>query len=84
MPEIDEVVQRLTDKEPDLDVVLEDGDHHTVWSVTDAGSQSSLAGALAVIEASYIIDGHHRVAATLARGPDPGLRGVDLWPWISR
>lgn len=75
VPEIDEVVQRLTDEEPDLEVVLEDGDHHTVWSVADAGSKASLAGALATIEASYIIDGHHRVAATLARGHDPATQG---------
>jgi uncharacterized protein (DUF1015 family) len=68
---LDEVVQSLTVREPDLDVVLEDGDHHTVWSVTDAASKSGLAGALASIEASYIIDGHHRVAATLARGRHP-------------
>ena len=75
VPEIDEVVQKLTDEEPDLDAVLEDGDHHTVWSVTDAESKSSLARALAAIEASYIIDGHHRVAATLARGHDPATPG---------
>ncbi|HEX5672184.1 MAG TPA: DUF1015 family protein, partial [Acidimicrobiia bacterium] len=75
VPEIDEVVQTLTTEEPDLDVVLEDGDHHTVWAVTDAGPRSSLATALTAIEASYIIDGHHRVKATLARGHDPATPG---------
>lgn len=75
VPRIDDVVQRLTAAEPDLDVVLEDGDHHTVWSVSDSAAVSRLAGALAAIESSYIIDGHHRVAATLARGHDPATRG---------
>lgn len=75
VPEVDDVVLRLTAEEPDLDVVLDDGDHHTVWSVTEAGSKSSLAGALAAIDASYIIDGHHRVSATLARGHDPATPG---------
>jgi uncharacterized protein (DUF1015 family) len=75
VPEIDDVVQRLTDEEPDLDVELEDGDRHTVWAVTDAESKSGLADALAEIEASYIIDGHHRVAATLARAHDPATPG---------
>ena len=70
-PAIDEVVHRLTEGEPDLDVVLEDGDHHTVWVVSHPRSIAELAEALAAIEATYVIDGHHRVAATLARGHDP-------------
>lgn len=70
-PAVDEVVQRLTEAEPDLDVVLEDGDHHTVWVVSHPGSIAQLAEALAAIKATYVIDGHHRVAATLARGHDP-------------
>jgi uncharacterized protein (DUF1015 family) len=70
-PAIDEVVQRLTEREPDLDVILDDGDHHTVWAVSDPGSIAELAEALTAIEATYVIDGHHRVAATLARGHDP-------------
>jgi len=72
---IDDVVGRLTENPPELDVVLDDGDHHTVWAVTDADSLSLLGEALAAIEASYIIDGHHRVAATLARGHDSSTAG---------
>ena len=34
-----------------------------------------LASALETIEAAYIIDGHHRVAATLRRGVSPNLPG---------
>ena len=70
-PALDEAVQRLTEAEPDLDVVLDDGDQHTVWAVSDLGSIAALAEALAAIEATYIIDGHHRVSATLARDHDP-------------
>jgi uncharacterized protein (DUF1015 family) len=75
LEEVDEVVESLTTEDPDLDVVLEDGDQHTVWSVAQPQSRSSLAAALAAIDASYIIDGHHRVAATLARGHDPASPG---------
>ena len=75
LPEVDDVVGRLTQKVPDLDAILEDGDHQVVWAITDKSSIAELAQALARIEASYIIDGHHRVAATLERGHDPSTAG---------
>lgn len=72
---IDRLVDRLTERAPELDTVLDDGDHQIVWSISDESSVAELAQALARIEASYIIDGHHRVAATLERGHDPSMAG---------
>ena len=63
--EVDVAVARLRTHPPDLDVTLEDGDRQRVWAVN---SDSELAGALRSIPRAYIIDGHHRVAATIRRG----------------
>jgi uncharacterized protein (DUF1015 family) len=68
--EIDEVVAAITAGAPELDVTLSDGDRERVWRIGDpetiARLQSSFEGTSA-----YIIDGHHRVAATIQRGADP-------------
>lgn len=66
-PEIDELVARLTEREPDLDVTLEDGDRHTAWIIEDHEAQETLMAAFAEVGAAYIIDGHHRVAAAVER-----------------
>ena len=70
-PEIDAMVALITHDPPDLDVVLEDGDRQTVWTVTDREVLEGLRAAFADVPAAYIVDGHHRVAATLKRGKNP-------------
>ena len=62
---VDEAVARLQARSPALDVTLDDGDRQRVWAV---GTDSELAAALGSIPRAYIIDGHHRVAATIGRG----------------
>jgi uncharacterized protein (DUF1015 family) len=69
-PEIDGMVSLLTEDEPDLDVTLDDGDRHTVWLVENDEAQEGLVAAFADVSAAYIIDGHHRVAATVQRDGD--------------
>ncbi|HUO45595.1 MAG TPA: DUF1015 family protein [Acidimicrobiia bacterium] len=71
-PEIDAMVALITHEPPDLDIVLEDGDRQTIWTVTDREVLEGLRAAFADVPAAYIVDGHHRVAATLERGTDPG------------
>ncbi len=68
---LDALVTRIVGGPPQLDVVLADGERHTVWAVTEGGMIEDLQAGLAEIEAAYIVDGHHRVAATLRRGTDP-------------
>lgn len=67
-PAVDAAVERITARPPDLDVVLEDGDRHRVWR---AGRDQALMESLAEVVNAYIIDGHHRVAATVQRGAAP-------------
>lgn len=70
-PEIDAMVALVTEQHPDLDVTLEDGDRKTVWMVENPEAQEGLVAAFSDVPAAYIIDGHHRVAATVQRGADP-------------
>lgn len=67
-PGVDAAVARITARRPALEVTLEDGDRHRVWL---AGKDEDLMAALADVGSAYIIDGHHRVAATVQRGADP-------------
>jgi uncharacterized protein (DUF1015 family) len=69
-PEIDAIVALLTEHTPDLDVTLEDGDRNTAWIVENHDAQEGLMAAFADVSAAYIIDGHHRVAATVQRAAD--------------
>ena len=70
-PGIDSVVSTVTGRDPDLDVTLEDGDHQTVWLVRDPAELEGLMAEFGEVPAAYIVDGHHRVAATVQRGADP-------------
>lgn len=68
--QIDETVELIKTGVPDLDVALPDGDRHRVWRVAGRNTIEDLeAGFDGVV--AYIIDGHHRVAATIRRGGDP-------------
>ena len=69
-PEIDSLVSEITRRDPDLDVTLEDGDRQTVWLVRDPADLETLTAAFGEVPAAYIIDGHHRVAATVQRDAD--------------
>ena len=59
-PEIDSMVSRLTERDPDLDVTLEDGDRQTVWLVDDAHDLGGLDGG--VCRGSRRL--HHRRASS--------------------
>lgn len=74
-PEIDAMVALITHERPELDVVLPDGDRQTVWAVTDREVIDGLVAGFADVAAAYIVDGHHRVAATVERGADPASPG---------
>lgn len=62
-PSIDALAERAAAGAPQLDFETVDGVQHQVWRVADPGTQTALQDAFAAVEATYIIDGHHRVAA---------------------
>ena len=61
--DIDELVLRLTQATADLDFVTSDGLIQQVWAITDPDDVGGLQAAFASVASTYIIDGHHRVAA---------------------
>lgn len=61
--EIRALVDVLSRAEPALDFTTGDGLRQQVWAVTGAGDLAALRTAFARVDATYIIDGHHRVAA---------------------
>jgi uncharacterized protein (DUF1015 family) len=61
--EIDDLFDRETARQPEVDFTAPDGVRHTAWIIEAAGDIAFLETAFAAIPALYIADGHHRSAA---------------------
>ena len=61
--EIDELVKKIVDKEPEYDFVAEDGFGHHFWVIKDQKIIEKIIELFAKIPATYVADGHHRTAA---------------------
>ncbi|GAB3686735.1 DUF1015 family protein [Saccharopolyspora tripterygii] len=57
------VTEKVTATEPDVDLTTEDGTRHTAWFPQDPGLARAAELGLGALEALYIADGHHRLAA---------------------
>lgn len=68
--QLDDTVDLIKEAASDLDVTLPDGDRHRVWRVADPEMIERFGASFEGV-ACYIIDGHHRVAASIRRGADP-------------
>ena len=62
---IAEVRDRALQGEPAVDFKADDGQHYTLWPITDADGAGAIRGALAS-QSVYIADGHHRYETALA------------------
>lgn len=62
-PTIKRMVEEICSRGPDVSVTLEDGALHQIW-VAPADTVPALLGAFAQIPRAYIVDGHHRAAAS--------------------
>ncbi len=73
-PEIDTLLARATQRDPDVAVTAADDVTHELWVIADAGPIEELTYAFEALPAVYIADGHHRSAAAArvaaARGGD--------------
>lgn len=74
-PAIDALVADACRTSPLVDLVTVDGVEHRVWEVPGELT-STLADAFAAVPTAYIVDGHHRVAATLRTGDESFLAGL--------
>ncbi len=77
-PEIDTLLKRATERDPDVAVTAADDVTHELWVIADAAPIEELTYAFDAMPAVYIADGHHRSAAAArvseARG-GAGARG---------
>jgi len=62
-PEIDTLLKRATERDPDVTVTADDDVVHELWVIADAGPIAELTAAFEAVGALYIADGHHRSAA---------------------
>ncbi|WP_460955502.1 DUF1015 family protein [Parasphingorhabdus pacifica] len=70
----------IADAEPDMRSTSSGGTTHTLWFSQDAEVASAVRAELGHIDALYIADGHHRMAAADAYAPrTPGLNLSDAF-----
>ena len=71
-PEIDTLLKRATERDPDVAVTADDEVMHELWVIADAAPIDEFTRAFDALPAIYIADGHHRSAAaervSVARG----------------
>jgi uncharacterized protein (DUF1015 family) len=74
--DVEVIVDRVTRREPSIDLVARDGVEHTLWVVDDPAEVDALRRALGEAGDLYVADGHHRSAAAsrvaAARADLPG------------
>jgi uncharacterized protein (DUF1015 family) len=62
-PEIDTMLRRATERDPDIAVTADDDVSHELWVIADSAPIEELTAAFDALAALYIADGHHRSAA---------------------
>lgn len=63
VPEIAELINSATAKEPVYDFAADDNVHHTLWVIDDRPVIDRLTALFANVPCLYVADGHHRSAA---------------------
>ena len=67
-PEIDAMLAQATAAKPEIDVTIDDGVRHQLWTIADDVTIDKLTRAFEALPALYIADGHHRSAAAARVG----------------
>jgi uncharacterized protein (DUF1015 family) len=73
-PEIDEIISKATENNPEYDFKTIDNKEHIVWLINTSEDLEYITEKFAEIPAFYIADGHHRCASTIRnyhRNPEP-------------
>ena len=61
--EIDSIIEKVTEGEPEYDFVSDDGIGHTFWVIRDRETIGRLESLFEDMDAVYVADGHHRSAS---------------------
>lgn len=60
---IDVLIEKIAQKQPELEFVSEDGVAQKIWCVEDPEQHKELASLFEKIDVTYLTDGHHRAAS---------------------
>ena len=60
---LNEILEEWTKKEPEYDIMTDDGVGHAVWSIDDENLILEISELFGDIDNLYIADGHHRTAS---------------------
>ena len=74
------LIEDLASKAPTRDFTGFDGVRQRLWTIADPADIARVEAAIARIDAMYITDGHHRVAASSRAGVGPGWFLAILFP----
>ncbi|MEE4257609.1 MAG: DUF1015 family protein [Bacteroidales bacterium] len=66
--EIDDIIARVVEAEPEYDFTAEDGIGHHFWVIRDKALIDRIVALFDEIPATYVADGHHRTAAAALVG----------------
>lgn len=88
--DLDRRLAELATRAPTVSTVTADGARHDLWPITDRGIVAGIVAEIAALEAVYLLDGHHRLAAAIRHAgaraggsgepDDPGRLLAALFP----
>lgn len=70
VPELDQIVNKVIEGQPEYDFVADDGIGHTFWVIEDASTIQKITELFSKIPYTYVADGHHRTAAAALVGKE--------------
>ncbi len=65
---IEDLLNQITEKKPDVGVIANDGVKHQIWLIKESLTIESLTTHFNSMKSIYVADGHHRSAAALRVG----------------
>lgn len=85
--EIDEIVKKVVNAEPEYDFTAADGVRHTLWVVDNGATITSMIRNFERIPHSYVADGHHRsksaaMVGEMRRKANPRHTGKEEYNWF--
>ena len=85
--DIDLLIEQAIVGQPDIEVAMDTGVHHSVWAISERSLVNALTETVECVGALYIADGHHRTAAAAQVAAErratyssqPGERGYEYF-----
>jgi len=84
---IDRIVDRIVKEDPEYDFIFDNGVQHVAWVVRDEKTIEAIRREFLKVDALYIADGHHRVAAAAAvakmrKVKNPAHKGTEAYNYF--